>query len=509
MIEGRNIVVIGGGLGGLTTGALLAKEGYRVHVLEKNKIIGGGLQCFSRHGVTFETGMHILGGFMPGQTLSKICGYLGILDRLNICHTDADCIDSITYGDAVGNTYRLPRGRVALENYLTHLFPTQAEALHRYFDALWSVSEEVDMFYLRQNEQGMIRQHSDDFLMAADEFIAKYISDATLAELLAYMNPMYAGVAGHTPAFIHALINVLYITGSSTFVGGSQQMADALADVIVAAGGEIHAGDGVKRVDVDCDNRHVNYVETERGQRYVADYYISAIHPCTLLRMLPEKAFLKSFRNRLEEIPNSYSFFSLYIKFREGSTQPFVNHPCYYVEKQGVVWHLSDYDEEHFPLGFMCLTPPSLHQGRYAERMTVNCPMPFSAVQQWSDSTLGHRDQEYKMWKERTMQRVLDKVERIYPDIRQNIEFCFASTPLTVRDYYATKEGASYGYSRDCHNMMLSQIQVVTKVRNLLLTGQNINLHGICGVPLTAIVTAEAIVGQGVIVQKINKQYGK
>jgi all-trans-retinol 13,14-reductase len=57
--------------------------------------------------------------------------------------------------------------------------------------------------------------------------------------------------------------------------------------------------------------------------------------------------------------------------------------------------------------------------------------------------------------------------------------------------------------------MMLSQIQVVTKVRNLLLTGQNINLHGICGVPLTAIVTAEAIVGQGVIVQKINKQYGK
>jgi all-trans-retinol 13,14-reductase len=57
--------------------------------------------------------------------------------------------------------------------------------------------------------------------------------------------------------------------------------------------------------------------------------------------------------------------------------------------------------------------------------------------------------------------------------------------------------------------MLLSQIQVVTKVRNLLLTGQNINLHGICGVPLTAIVTAEAIVGQGVIVQKINKQYGK
>ena len=78
---GKDIVVIGGGLGGLMTGALLAKEGFRVTVLEKNHIIGGGLQCFHRHGSIFETGMHILGGFMPGGTLHKICAYLGIIDQ--------------------------------------------------------------------------------------------------------------------------------------------------------------------------------------------------------------------------------------------------------------------------------------------------------------------------------------------------------------------------------------------------------------------------------------------
>ena len=53
--------------------------------------------------------------------------------------------------------------------------------------------------------------------------------------------------------------------------------------------------------------------------------------------------------------------------------------------------------------------------------------------------------------------------------------------------------------------MALSQLPVATKVRNLLLTGQNINLHGICGVPLTAIETAEALVGRGEIVRKINE----
>ena len=52
--------------------------------------------------------------------------------------------------------------------------------------------------------------------------------------------------------------------------------------------------------------------------------------------------------------------------------------------------------------------------------------------------------------------------------------------------------------------MMLSQLPVYTKVRNLLLTGQNINLHGICGVPLTAINTAEAILGTNHIIREIN-----
>ena len=72
-MNNNDMIIIGGGLGGLTTGALLAKEGWQVTVLEKNHIVGGGLQNFSRHGIHFDTGMHILGGFRPGKTLHRIC----------------------------------------------------------------------------------------------------------------------------------------------------------------------------------------------------------------------------------------------------------------------------------------------------------------------------------------------------------------------------------------------------------------------------------------------------
>ena len=57
--------------------------------------------------------------------------------------------------------------------------------------------------------------------------------------------------------------------------------------------------------------------------------------------------------------------------------------------------------------------------------------------------------------------------------------------------------------------MMLSQLPIWTKVKNLLLTGQNINLHGICGVPLTAVNTVEALVGRDQLLTKINQYYNQ
>ena len=102
------------------------------------------------------------------------------------------------------------------------------------------------------------------------------------------------------------------------------------------------------------------------------------------------------------------------------------------------------------------------------------------------------------------MDKVLDYINLLYPDFRNRIEFCFASSPLTIRDYYGNKEGSNYGFRKESNDLMLSQMSVATKVKNLYLTGQNVNIHGLVGVSITAIETAEALVGQNTIVRKIN-----
>ena len=142
------------------------------------------------------------------------------------------------------------------------------------------MTQEVDLFYLRKNSQ-QVTLHSEQFLWAADRFINHYVADEQLRELLAYMNPMYGGVAGHTPTYIHALINVLYINGASRFNDGSQQLAEQLVDVIENAGGRVYAGDGVEKIQVD--DRLVNHVVTKKGKITVP---IIIFRTCTLARCL-------------------------------------------------------------------------------------------------------------------------------------------------------------------------------------------------------------------------------
>ena len=496
----KQVDIIGAGLGGLFTGAILAKEGLHVTILEKNATIGGGLQSFKRFGETFDTGMHVIGGMQPGGNVRKICRYLGILDQMKIRDVDADCTDCLYFGEDHAQ-YRIAKGKEGFVSSLTSYFPHQQKNLKRYVDAVFALTDNVSLFNLRPSEgQLSLFTNSEEFMMAADDFIAKYIDDRKLRSVLAYMNPLYGGRGQQTPAYIHAIISTLYINGASRFVGGSHHFAHLLEQVITEHGGCVLTNQEVTQIVVN--NRHIDAVSTKDGDSFTADYYISAIHPCTMLKLMDERAFPKSYRERLNAIPNAYSAFSLFIKMKPDSF-PFINHSEYYMTHYDDIWSFGHHDKP-WPLGFLFMTPPEENQGAYSRKVLVTAPMIFEMVRRWEDTTTGHRGEDYKQWKADMAERLLDQIQQIHPGFRNHIEAINTASPLTIRDYYGVKEGSISGFSKDCKNIALSQVPVVTKIDNLLLTGQNCNLHGFCGVPLTAINTCEAILGLNTIINKIN-----
>ena len=495
----KSVIVIGGGLGGLFTGAILSKEGLEVTVVEKNATIGGGLQSFKRFGEVFDTGMHIIGGMQKDGSIRRICEYLGIWDQVRISDTDPDNADSIYFAED-RKTYHIAKGRTKFVEALSRDFPDQRDNLENYVDALYKVADEVDLFYLRPSPDYM-QVHSEDFQMSAKAFIAKYVSDEHLQSVLAYLNPLYGGQADVTPAYVHALISVLYIDGSSRFVGGSLQFAETLRDLIVANGGRIIAGDPV--VAVHNEGKSISGVTTLHGKSFVADYYISAIHPCTFFGLLDDESILpKPYRSRLNSLPNSYSAFTLNIKLKRNSFR-YLNYTMFYVSRYDAIWRMGE--TEKWPYGFLCTTPPEADQGEFASKVIVTAPMKWDAAARWSDTTPGRRGEDYERWKEECSAKLLDSMEDIFPGFKDSIEALNSASPLTIRDFYGVKEGSMYGFSKDCNNPLLSQVPVVTKVPNLFLTGQNCNLHGFCGVALTAVNTCEAILGRNYILNKINR----
>lgn len=495
----KSVVIIGGGLGGLFTGAILGKEGLDVTVLEKNPTVGGGLQSFKRFGEVYDTGMHIIGGMREGGNVRRICEYLGIADKVHLQDVGPDIIDSV-YCAEDGVCYDIGMGRDGFVEKLAGKFPQERENLERYVDAIFAIADELDLFYLRPSKDYMT-VHSDDFMISADALIAKYITDSRLRGILAYLNPLYSGIKGVTPAYMHSVISVLYINGPSRFIGGSQLFADTLRDYIIGKGGKVLTSARVTAVH--SQGRCITGVSTADGMEFKADWYVCAIHPACFIRLLDDSSLLPhAYRDRLENIPNSCSAFTLNLKLKPGTFR-YIPRAMYYLSRYDDVWDCGNPSME-WPVAFLYITPPEFGQGEYSTKMIVTAPMHWDYVKKWEDTTPGHRTPEYEEWKKVCADKLIDRLEELHPDIRNCIEAVNTASPLTIRDWYGVKDGAMCGYSKDCNNILLSQVPVVTKAANLLLTGQNCNLHGFCGVPLTAINTCEAILGRNYIINRIN-----
>lgn len=495
-------IIIGGGIGGLFTGAFLSKNGVKVTVLEKNSIIGGGLQCFTRKGKTFETGMHVAGGFGPNGNLNKICHYLGIYHKLKLQEVPSECSDEIYYRSSE-ELFKIASGKQNFTERLIQYFPHEADGIKAYVDELFRLTEEVPLFSLHEDSPLLENKHSENFLISADSLINKFVQDEKLRELLAYLNPLYGGVKGHTPAYIHAILNVLYLNGATRFIGGGQQLADALCEVISDNGGEVKANSPVVKIDIK--DKSIQYVQTESGEKYTADNYVSAIHPSTMVNLASQGSFKKSFVHRLNEIPNSTSAFSVYLDLKPNSFN-YIDHTCYYMDDFGLMWEQDNVANQDIPRSFMYMTPPDENQGQYANRLLIHCLMSFDKVRDWENTASGKRGDSYEEWKSFMTNKLIDKLSNLYPNLRECVANVYSSSPLTIRDFYNTKDGAIFGYRKDCENLIISRLPVYTKISNLFLTGQNVILHGICGVPLTAINTAEAILGRNLIINAIRQQ---
>ena len=482
-----DIVIIGSGLSGLICAYVLSKEGYNVCILEKNKQVGGCLQTFARDKCIFDVGVHYIGGLAEGQTLNQYFKYFDIRDQLKVQQMDMDAFDCISF-DGDHKDYTLAQEYGRFEDNLWRQFPKEKASIHAYTKALKDICSKFPLYNLEIDKAYPTAM--DHLQLNAQATIADLTDDATLRAVLGGNNLLYAGKGASTPFFLHAMVVNSYIESAWRCVDGGSQIARSLVKNIRKNGGKIFKRKEVDRFVFSGDK--IKAVVLTSGERIATNHVISSAHPSQLSRFVTgTKGHLrKAYLNRINRTAATPSVFSVHYTLKP-DTVPYTN-SNYYHSTTKDVWNIIDHNHNNWPATYLALTPTTSKSADYADSFAAMTYMEYDEVKQWENSfnTISqeaNRGAGYEAFKNQKAAKLLEQLYKKFPQLKGNIQGTYASTPLSFRDYIGSPTGSMYGFERNCNDPMRTALAIQTRIPNLSLTGQNINVHGILGVTVSAV----------------------
>lgn len=502
-IKSYDVVVIGSGLGGLVTALLLAQEGRKVCVLEKNNQYGGNLQTFVRDKTIFDTGVHYIGGLGPGENLAGYFSYLDVLKDLELEQMDRDGFDVIAFGND-GLRYPLAQGHEHFVKKLLPYFPNEAPALEKYME---TVKEYCKHFPLYNMQKGFgynesIMQHS------IEEVMNGITSNKELQSVLLGNSFLYAADYARTPFYVHALTVNSYIQSAWRCIKGGSQLTKAFVKQLRKYDAELFRHQKVEKLNFK-ENR-IESCETADGI-YKASEFVSDIDLAQLFAMFGEEQKNKPYIKRIGSLKNTPSVFSVHIVLKP-ETIPYFNYNIYHFETREAVF--CDAGKSSLKPGMMVITTNPHEKGNaYAQSISLMTYMDYDAVAQWQHSfntvaDKAERGNSYETFKAAVAEQMLDMLTAYFPSVREQLVSVHTSTPLTYRDYIGSAEGTMYGFQKEAVHPLKTLISPKTKIGNLYLTGQNVRLHGILGVTVTGFLTVGEMLGRDYFFDKVFKKIG-
>ena len=495
--------MIGSGLGGLVSALILAKQGLKVCVLEKNNQYGGNLQTFSREKLIFDTGVHYLGGLSKGQNLHQFFSYLEIMDDLELQQMNEDGYDKISFGDE-NIEYPHAQGYENFIEQLTAYFPNEKQNLESYCEEIQYVCAQ----FPRYQVVGKDSYNEEILHLNTKRFIESVTQDKKLQAVLLGSNFLYGGDSENIPFYVHALTVNSYIQSAYKCVKGGSQITKLLIKKLRQYGAEVHKHSEVSGF-IFNEAGVLSSVKTKSGKEYAAKKFISNIEIRSFIKLIGEEKLRKSFLNRVMSWEPVSSCFSVYLVLKPQSLPNF-NYNIYHYSSEEMIWNAFRYSKDSWPETYMLSSTPSKHHPDYAESLTAISYMDFDEVKAWEKTvnTVAEeheRGLKYEQFKLEKAEKMIGALEKKIPNLRHSIKSIYTSSPLSYRDYIGSFEGNMYGYMKSSDNPLKTMVSPRTKTENMFLTGQSVNMHGILGVTIGAFNTCAEILGKEIIDERLKQ----
>mgnify|MGYP003703563229 CR=1 FL=1 len=500
-------VVIGSGMGGLSTAAFLSELGWKVAVLEQHYTAGGYTHSYEREGYEWDVGLHYVGDMHDGAQPRKVMDFL--TDGQVQWASMGPVYDRFVMGD---QRYDARAGWSAWREEMLRRFPGEARAIDRYLALLRQVNKALPMFSMARVLPAGAQRWLKPVLKlmlpstmtrTTAEVLAGITDNAELKAVLTAQWGDYGLPPSQSAFMMHAIVASHYMHGGYYPVGGSWRIAEAMLPRIRSTGGDVFTYARVEQILVE--QGQVAGVRMADGTRIDCKCVVSGAGVMNTFGALvaPEVAQRAGYSDRLKRVKPSAAHLGVYIGLRRTAEElglPKSNLWVYpsHDHEGAMARHMAD-SSQPFPVVYISF--PSAKDPDFVRRhpgkatIEIVAPTNYDWFKRWEGSTWGQRGDDYDAFKASLGERLMEVLYAQMPQLRGQVDYMEVSTPLSTNWFAGYQRGELYGLDHSPQRFQQDWLGPRTAIPGLWLTGQDVLSCGITGAAMSGMLTATAVAG--------------